>query len=109
MEDITSTYYFSYSAASYDSCSDCGGLCDSKCYDGGSSSAVVGMTCTSNYCASGCSGPGLICGGTSRSGVPTGCTGTCGITCSTGCYSGSNCNGLATIFIQYQIKMYTIL
>ena len=68
-------------------------------YDGGSSSAVTGMTCTSNYCASGCSGPGLICGGTSRNGVPTGCNGSCGITCSTGCYRESNCTGLASVIL----------
>ena len=81
-------------ASTYNSCSTCCGLCTASCV--GSTIANLSLTCASNYCASGCSGPGLICGGTSRSEVPTGCTGDCGITCSSGCYSGSNCKGLAT-------------
>lgn len=61
------------------------------------------MTCQANYCASGCSGPGLICGGTTRTSGPSGCNGTCGITCATGCYRDSNCKGLATQYIFFNL------
>ena len=55
------------------------------------------LNCPSNACASGCSGPNLQCGGTSRSSGPYSCTGACGIDCSGGCYRAANCKGLATV------------
>lgn len=98
-----------FCASSYNSCSYCGGNCSSKCYEDGSAAPTVSNTCQSNYCASGCSGPGLICGGTSRTSGPTGCSGMCGITCTSGCYRGSNCTGLATTIIFYSIITFILI
>ena len=90
-------YYKIYCASTYDSCGSCSGRCSGNCYEDGSSRPTVSNTCQSSDCASGCSGPSLLCGGTGRSIGPYKCTGSCGVNCYGGCYRSANCKGLATV------------
>ena len=96
-------YFFFIRAASYDSCSNCGGSCTSGCGNASSYPDVqagCAAFCDTKPCQNNCS-----------NGCGSGCASSCKESCHSGCVTGGcirYCNGLATIVFLFFILHLTI-